>query len=130
MTNKESRKRPSMPDWETRERRAFRRLGTDKPACCHCGTSDWRLLELHHPAGRAYDDITVILCRNCHAVQTDAQGDHPPMVNDTPTMLDRIGRLLINLSDFFGQLGIKLREFGEFLIRYARSLTGSEDAVS
>jgi hypothetical protein len=122
MTNKVSRKRPSMPDIEVRERQAKRRLGSDDPACCHCGNSDWRALELHHIAGRAFDSMTVILCKNCHAILTDAQGGHPTIAEDTPTMLDRIGRLLLNLADFFDQLGIRLREFGGFLVQLASSL--------
>jgi hypothetical protein len=130
MSEKTARKYRSMPDCEARKHRALRRLGTDNPACCHCGNSDWRVLELHHIAGREFGDMTVIHCRNCHAVLSDAQSDHPPVVDDAPTMLDRIGRLLINLSDFFGQLGKKLKEFGEFLIEFARTFTASEDAVS
>jgi hypothetical protein len=121
MTDKTPRKRPSMPDRETRERQALRRLGSENPACCHCGNSDWRTLELHHIAGQAFDGLTVILCKNCHAAMSDGQCDHPPIVADTPTMLDRIGRLLVNLADFFGQLAGKLREFGEFLINCART---------
>ena len=123
MTDKPPRKRPSMPDRETRERQALRRLGSENPACCHCGNSDWRTLELHHIAGQAFDGLTVILCKNCHAAMSDGQCDHPPIVADTPTMLDRIGRLLVNLADFFGQLTGKLREFGEFLINLARTLS-------
>ena len=53
--------------------------------------------------------MTVILCKNCHAILSDAQSDHPPITGDTPTTLDRIGRLLINLADFFGQLATKLK---------------------
>ncbi len=122
MSDKASRKRPSMPDMEVRERQAKRRLGSDSPACSHCGSKDWRTLELHHIAGQAFDAMTVILCKNCHAILSDAQSDHPPITGDTPTTLDRIGRLLINLADFFGQLATKLKEFGLFLIQLESSL--------
>jgi hypothetical protein len=123
MTERSARKRPTIPDCESRKQRAIRRLGSENPACCHCGFSDWRALQLHHAAGRVHDGITVILCANCHAILSDAQGDHPPITDDTPTMLDRIGRLLVNLADFFGRLGAKMKEFGEFLINLAQSFT-------
>jgi hypothetical protein len=84
--------------------------------------ADWRTLQLHHVAGQAYDDLVAPLCANCHSIMSDAQGDHPPGRDDAPGMLDRIGRLLVNLADFFGQLASKFKEFGEFLIGYARSL--------
>jgi hypothetical protein len=122
MTDKSPRKRPSMPDRETRERQAQRRLGSENPACCHCGNSDWRTLELHHIAGQAFDDLTVILCKNCHAALSDAQSDHPPMVDDTPTKFDKIGRSLVNFADFSAQLARRHQEFGEFLIEFARSI--------
>jgi hypothetical protein len=119
MTDKPGRKRSSMPDRETRERQAKRRLRAESPACCHCGHSDWRALQLHHVLGRAYDDMTVILCANCHATLTDSQNDHPPCTAAEPLMFERIGRLLVNLADFFAQLALKLMEFGKFLLNLA-----------
>jgi hypothetical protein len=119
MTDKPERKRTSVPDRETRELQAKRRLGTASPACSHCGYSDWRALQLHHAMGQANDGMTVILCANCHATLTDAQRDHPPCKGDPPSMFDRIGRLLVNLSDFFAELAIKLKEFGKFLLNLA-----------
>lgn len=115
------RKRPSMPDFETRERQAKRRLGSEHPACCVCGHSDWCALQLHHIASRACDEMTVIVCANCHAALSDVQHDHPPNGQDPPSPFDRIGRLLVNLADFLRQLATKLREFGEFLLGSARS---------
>jgi hypothetical protein len=119
MKDKPKRKRPSMPDRETRERQAKRRLGTERPACCHCGFSDWRALQRHHAIGQAYDGMTVIECANCHAILTDGQNDHPPCTADAPSMFDRIGRLLVNLADFFAELAKKLMEYGEFLLNSA-----------
>ncbi len=60
-----------------------RRLG-EHAACASCGISDppaltrqrRTMIERHHAAGRANDDdLTVILCRNCHAVATEGQRD-------------------------------------------------------
>jgi hypothetical protein len=107
-------------DGDTRERQAKRRLGSEHPACCHCGHSDWRALQLHHLAGHAHDGLTVILCANCHAAQSDAQRDHPPSSQEPTSMFDRIGRMLVNLADFLGQLAGKLREFGKFLLNVAQ----------
>src|SRR5947209_1434887 len=116
MSQKPPRKRPTMPDRETRERQAKRRLGTDNPVCCQCGVDDWRILQLHHMAGQAYDDLTIILCKNCHAVLSDGQSDHPSAHDDEPSMLARIGRMLLGAADFFRRWAEWLSEAGRFLI--------------
>jgi hypothetical protein len=41
---------------QTRQQTALDRLGTNTPRCVECGETDWRCLEAHHLAGRAYDD--------------------------------------------------------------------------
>jgi hypothetical protein len=122
MSRKSSRKPPSIPDRETRERQKLRRLGSETPACSLCGFSDWRALQLHHTAGQAYEDLRNILCANCHCIMSDLQNDHTVRNDNPPTMFDRIGRLLVNLADFFGQLADKLKAFGDYLLHYARTL--------
>ena len=54
--------------------RLLKRFGPDA-ACAWCGESRLHLLlEFHHPAGRAHDpDLTIILCRNCHAIASEGQ---------------------------------------------------------
>ncbi len=103
---------------ERRKRRAAQRLGTDRPQCATCGEDDWRCLERHHLAGRAYDGTTVILCRNCHRKQSDpsANGEAPA---DPPT-LERIGRFLLGLAALLLMLAAKLKAFGEELLAGAR----------
>src|SRR5439155_13562008 len=53
------------------------KLGTNEPRCGCCGETDWRCFELHHIAGKRFDEATVRLCRNCHAKASDSQRDHP-----------------------------------------------------
>jgi len=122
MTNKPTRRRPASPDIETRRRHALRRLGSDHPSCHLCGHDDPCALELHHLAGRTSDDQIVPVCRNCHAALSDAQLDHPPLKPGGERDLEKIGRLLLGLADFFLQLAARLKKFGALLIDLAHSL--------
>ncbi len=107
---------------EARQQKALERLGTTDPRCVECGVTDWRCLERHHIAGRAYGEETVILCRNCHRKQSDSQKDHAPRVSeDEPPLLERIGHWLLGLADFFEELVKRMREYGRALIEAARS---------
>ncbi len=106
-------------DAERRKQRSLQRLGTDHPQCIACGEDDWRCLELHHLAGRAYDEGTVILCRNCHRKQSDPS-DNADAPTDPPN-LERVGRFLLGLAALFLMLAAKLKAFGEELLRDARS---------
>lgn len=104
-------------DLERRKQRALQRLGTDHPQCATCGEPDWRCLERHHLAGKAYDPTTVILCRNCHRKQSD-----PTSNADAPTdppILERIGRYLLGLAALFLMLAAKLKTCGEELLAAA-----------
>jgi len=80
-----------------------------------CGLDDWRVLELHHLAGRKLSDECVILCANCHRTVTDMQKDHPPTLDGSPTPLESRGRLLLGLADLD-------RLKSEFLDREGRAL--------
>ena len=53
------------------------KLGSERPICFYCGYAEpvalrrvsRQFLEEHHPLGRKLDsDLTVYLCRNCHAL--------------------------------------------------------------
>ena len=64
---------------ERRRQRALERLGTNTPRCVVCGFDNPLALELHHIAGRAYDDELVPVCRNCHTARlSDAQSGPLP----------------------------------------------------
>src|SRR5262249_1579968 len=107
---------------DARRAAAYRRLGNQQPRCALCGEDDWRCLELHHLAGKAYDtEVTVIVCRNCHRKQSDpAANAAAPAQADTP-ILERIGRYLLGLGDFFAQLAAKLTAYGKQLLEAARA---------
>lgn len=99
---------------ERRKQAAFRRLGTDRPQCVGCGEDDWRCLERHHAAGRAYDPETVILCRNCHRKLSDPR-DNAGAPADPP-LLERVGHYLLGLTALFLLLAAKLKDVARELI--------------
>lgn len=105
--------------FERRRQAAFRRLGTDQPRCVGCSEDDWRCLELHEPAGRAYDDLAVVICRNCHRKLTDP-GDNARRPPDPP-LLERVGQFLLGLAALFLLLATKLQDAGRDLIAGAKA---------
>ena len=104
---------------EIRRQGALQRLGCDNPCCVRCGEDDPHCLELHHIAGQAYDDTTVILCRNCHRKASDLQRGHPAPIGNDPATIEQIGHFLLGLADLFLLLVAKLHEFGTALIESA-----------
>lgn len=108
----------AMSDEERRKRTALRRLGSDAPHCLVCGEADWRCLEVHEPAGRAYDQLGVILCRNCHRKLTDPRDNTPRPAN--PPLLEQVGQLLLGLAALFALLGAHLKDLGHALLEAAQ----------
>jgi len=104
---------------ETRRQRAIERLGLKNPRCIYCGESDPIVLEKHHPAGHAYDNSTVIVCRNHHRKLSDRQKDHPNKIQDPPDKLETIAHFLLGLADLFEFLIEKIRQFARDLIERA-----------
>jgi hypothetical protein len=109
-----------MRDKEVRRQKRLETLGSNNPACAICGERDWRILELHHLAGRAYDDFLAPVCRNCHRKLSDDQKDHPAQIGHPSTKHESIGHLLLGLADFLALLVEKLRDSGRELIQLAR----------
>ncbi len=103
---------------ERRKQRALERLGTTAPRCVSCGEDDWRCLERHHVAGRAYDDTTVILCRNCHRKVSDPVSN--ARAPEAPPLLERAGRLILGLVALLRALLPRLQELGQQLLEAAR----------
>ena len=101
---------------EARRQQALQRLGCDSPRCIRCGETDPRCLEHHHIAGQAYDGTLATLCRNCHRKASDMQRDHPPQVDDPPSLTERVGHFLLGLADLFALLIEVCRQFGHALI--------------
>jgi hypothetical protein len=106
---------------ERRKQARLERLKVDKPVCLACGFHDWRCFENHHVAGCKYCRLTVLHCKNCHAIASNKQYDHPEILTWIPTREEVIGRLLLGLADFFEQLIKTLREFGAYLIDVAQT---------
>lgn len=100
---------------ERRRQKALERLGTKNPRCISCPCDDPLALELHHIAGRSYDDELVAVCRNCHRTLSDWQKDHPASTNNPPSDPERIAHFLLGLADMFELLVKRLRKFAQKL---------------
>ena len=107
------------PHEERRRQAAHRRLGTIEPSCVLCGEADWRCLELHHLAGHAFDDLIVIICRNCHRKQSDPTANTIDPID--PPIMERAGRLFLGLALFLAELVARLRAYGQQLLDGAAS---------
>jgi len=105
---------------EIRKQNRLEQLGSNDPVCVCCGETDWRCLELHHIAGKAFDDDLAIVCRNCHRKLSDDQRDHPKKVSAKPTSFESKGRFLLGLADLLELIVKKLRVFGQDLIQAAQ----------
>ena len=104
-------------NFEKEKRRQVRleRLGMNDPRCGLCGETDDRTFEAHHVSGQKYDDATVVICRNCHRMASDDQKDHPAAMGGMPSLLERIGHLLIGMADMLALLAEQCRKFAALL---------------
>ena len=107
---------------EERRRHDREQLGERQPACILCNENRTECLERHHTAGEAYDpNETVILCRNCHAVQTDRQQhEGPPHAGDPTSDLAVSGNQLLGLSRVLEELARIIEAEGTELIFLSR----------
>jgi hypothetical protein len=117
---------------DARRARRERRLGPEA-VCVVCGEESPELLtrvrrsvlERHHVAGEANDpDLTVVVCRNHHALLTEAQrvsGIKLCRAADRVS-LERLEAVLRGLADFFVMLAYALREWADELGRTIRRL--------
>jgi hypothetical protein len=105
-------------DEEDRRQQRLRRLGPENPICVGCGEPDPAVLELHHIAGRKYDDDLAIVCANCHRRLSDKQLDHASSRRRQPTKnhLATTGHYLLGLAWLFVMIGETLRKLGARLI--------------
>lgn len=112
---------------EARKQNRLERFGTNDPRCGVCGEADDRILEAHHVAGRRHDDITVLVCRNCHGKVSDDQRDYPAFDPDADAFLCAVGGFLLGLAALLRLIVEKLIEFGNELIeRAAPNAIGGE----
>jgi hypothetical protein len=120
---------------DARTIRRQRRLGPDA-ACVLCGISTpavlrrvrRSLLQRHHVPGDAIDpDLTVLLCLNCHAIESagqlarEADLDH----QRERTLLDVLIAILGESGAFLSRLGARLSEWAERL----RAFVGALDSA-
>lgn len=96
----------------SRRERRTQRFGTGN-ACVRCGVSEprvlvpirRRLLEAHHACGRAHDnELTVPVCRNCHALLTEAQLAAGVQLEPPPTLLHQVAAALASLFSLLHEL--------------------------
>ena len=106
----------TMSDAEKRHLRALERLGTSHPVCVACGEDDPRCLEAHHIAGRAFDDQTALVCRNCHRKLSDEQKDHPPKIESPPSPLEALAHYLLGFGDLLHLIADRLKQFARELL--------------
>ena len=118
---------------ETRLAKRERLLGDD-PACVLCGLGtiasltavSREVLEAHHVVGRANDeDLTVPLCRNCHAEVTEGYRDAGVALNRPPTLLHKLVAVLRALGAMLTALGQKCAAWAEALARLVARLDSS-----
>jgi hypothetical protein len=98
---------------DARRARRTRILGPDA-ACALCGyltpealiPMKRTLLEAHHVCTRDNDpDLTVPLCRNCHAEMTEAQRAAGVCFASPPTLLHQLASALASLAAMFAAIG-------------------------
>ncbi len=84
-----------------REAKRQRRLPPDA-ACVTCGENAYVALEMHHPMGAAHEpNLTVPLCKNCHAKATEDQLREDVSLSATDSFPDRLAAILGALAAFF-----------------------------
>jgi hypothetical protein len=106
-------------------RKAARRRRQSAPACAACGATDPEavvgvgrtLLEFHHVAGGANDpEAGAWLCRNCHAIATEAQRDvGADLRHDERDYLERLEAALRSLGSFLALLADRLLAWADGL---------------
>jgi hypothetical protein len=122
------------PDPIKNDRRRARRQATlPADACCVlCLQSapeallmvDRTLLEAHHPLGKGTaPELTVPLCRNCHAIQTEAQ------LAAGVDLRRRERSLLGTVASVTFALGVFLRALAERLLAWGQQLLQLEGAL-
>jgi hypothetical protein len=110
-----ARQAPSFGAASARRRAEFVSNGYDIPTCALCGLDEIGLLQLHHLAGDANDELQAPLCLNCHTEQSDLQEDYVGIDlrrrDPERTRRLRLAALLEGLANFFSVLIQTLRSY-------------------
>jgi hypothetical protein len=110
---------------EVRRARRERRLGSGA-VCVLCGFVDpaallrvgRSTLEHHHVLGRLHaEEVTVRLCRNCHALETERMRDAgiPLQLNPQRHVIETVEAILLALATFLRSLAAALERHGSDL---------------
>ena len=101
--------------------------------CLRCGESQWEtlvpvrktLLEAHHIVGKANDaTLTVALCRNCHAIQTERLRQSGVSMDAPTSPVERYAATLRGLAVLFTDLAPRLHAMADELEAVSASPTG------
>jgi hypothetical protein len=116
--------KPDSVGSEVRKARRERRLGA-RAACVLCRFSDpaalhrvdRSLLERHHVLGRVHaEEVTLPLCRNCHALETERMRDAGiPLDHERRHLLETLEAVLLGLATFLRSLAAALERYGSDL---------------
>jgi hypothetical protein len=108
-------------------------LGPDA-ACLLCGLRNVdallpisrSVLESHHIVGRANDEeLTGVLCRNCHAEMTEGYRNAGVALNKPPTFLHALVAILRAFGAFFVRVGEKFAEWASRILSFIARLDAS-----
>lgn len=106
------------------------RLG-ENAVCVFCGYANAdalvpvkrSIVEKHHVVGRAHEAaITVPVCRNCHAVLTEAVRRSGASMKEAPNLLERLVTMLEAVGTFFKMMGQAFLWWAEQLARFILGL--------
>jgi hypothetical protein len=117
---------------DARQARRQRHLGHNN-VCVFCGASDpdallrvrRLVLEEDHVVGRANDrDLTIVICRNCHAKKHARMRAAGVQLEQSPhrTVIVLLIAILASLGAFFSMLAESLSEWADRLTVFARAL--------
>jgi len=85
--------------------------------CVECGINDPTVLESHHIGGRRNDVLTVILCRNHHALITEDLRVAGVSMCEPRSPFDALIAVLAGIAEFLFHLAARLTAWSEWLAR-------------
>jgi len=119
------------PMQSDRRKRHWKKKFGPNPVCILCRFNlpegfilvPWSLIEAHHVAGRAHEpDLTVPVCKNCHAILTELNRCNGATMQQTANLLEYIITVLRALGGFFPILGESFAQTAERLSQFAEAL--------
>src|SRR5512139_1072810 len=93
---------------DARKARRQQELG-ENAVCAFCGEPELSslvrasqsVIDRHHVVGRAHDsELEIMLCRNCHAKETEALRDKGATMKPAATLLERLVAMFTALACF------------------------------